>query len=75
MRNLKYNSTSELEEYRYSIVSMQQALLEAGYQIDAVDLFKAWKDYSSSMAAGWMMSPDEGEEIYWCIRPYVDDYE
>lgn len=36
-----------------------------------VDAMCLWSEYSDSYAAGWLGLPDNDEEIYECIQPYI----
>jgi hypothetical protein len=31
-----------------------------------------WQRYSDSMAAGWMMLPEDDDEIYHCVASYFE---
>jgi len=54
------------------IIRMQRLLAENGYSSDASDCDKLWREYSDSMAAGWLYLPETDDELWSIIWPYVE---
>lgn len=49
-------------------------LKDRGIDCSRHDAAWMWDQYSDSMAAGWMMLPDDDEHVYGCISYYVNLY-
>jgi hypothetical protein len=42
------------------------------YHIPPRAAYEIWKEYSQSMAAGWMMLPESNEQLWNILSQYVD---
>jgi hypothetical protein len=46
-----------------------------GYEIDAMTAYHAWGRYSDAMCAGWMMLPDDDNEVFLHALSYTVEVE
>lgn len=76
----KRDDSNELEfnfdvNYLHDCLRLKGILESKGYQVDSLDdCYNLWDRYSNTMAAGWMMMGDEGdEEVFGYISYYLND--
>lgn len=60
------------EDYPGDIDRIQEALECSGRYASREDCEWMWRQYSDSMAAGWLILPDTDEEILRCISYYYE---
>lgn len=62
-------------KHRYpdDVKRILSVLIAHGYQATEEQAISLWDEYSDSMAAGWMMLPDEDKDIYSCIEDYIEN--
>ena len=55
----------------YPVDDIVTALARQGLYCSTDQARRLWQRYSDSMCAGWMLIPDDAEEIYACVSPYI----
>ena len=62
-------------EYRYpeDVERIVKILAERGYRATNHQANQVWDMYSESMCAGWMILPENDEEVFDCIRLYIEN--
>jgi hypothetical protein len=63
------------DPFTWTVGRIREALRNQGYEISYEDAKRAWEAYSESMAAGWMVIPDDDAEILACVRSYLREDE
>ncbi len=61
------------ERYIDDIKRIKRILIEHDYNASLTLAEMLWDRYSDSMCAGWMGLPDEDEEVFCCISPYINN--
>ena len=59
-------------KHAFDVLRIMQILANKGYICDSRQAEELWQKFSNSMAAGWMMPPTDDEEVFDCIRAYID---
>jgi hypothetical protein len=65
--------TEHFRDHRHDCEKLKNILLEKGYSSSVYDCYNLWSDYSDGYAAGWMLLPDEDEEIWNAIKYNVEE--
>lgn len=58
------------EMYPADVDRIIRVCADKGYEILRSDAVAAWDAYSDSMCAGWMMLPDDDDDIFDTIMTY-----
>lgn len=54
-------------DYPEDVERIVKVLADRGYKCSPGDAAILWDRYSDSMAAGWMMLPQDDEDVFGCI--------
>jgi hypothetical protein len=63
-------------DYPSDVEKIQEQLATLGIEVSKEDAYEAWLGYSDNMAAGFMCVPEDPENTWYNISPYlmeVDD--
>lgn len=69
------DADKETSFYEYDIEQIVRVLKRNGYNCSKDQAKLLWQKYSDSMAAGWMILPDEDGELLGCVLPYIITYD
>jgi len=69
MKDIEINIT----RYPSDCKRIQNILEKNGYRASLEDCEKLWDKYSDSMCAGWIILPDDDEDVYSNIRMYIEN--
>ena len=69
MKDIEINIT----RYQSDCKRIQNILEKNGYRASLEDCEKLWDKYSDSMCAGWIILPDDDEDVYSNIRMYIEN--
>jgi len=67
--------TEEAEEYPSDVDHIHECLMTNDIEADRADIVKAWRAYSESMCAGWLIVPQHQDKVRDCIMPYLKEVE
>lgn len=71
---LRYRPDEDESIYRPDDVRRISEILNArGYFADDIDIQKAWTDFSDNYCAGWLILPDDDEEVYIKVSEYLEE--
>lgn len=59
--------------HRGDVKRIVQICLSRGHQLSYETAYKAWEQFSDSMAAGWMMLPDDDAEVFHTVMSYLTE--
>lgn len=62
-------------KYKEDIQKIQESFNLQGFQISESDAIIAWERYSDMYAAGWLILPENWNEIYFILRDYFEEEE
>jgi len=69
MKDIEINIT----RYPSDCKRIQNILEKNGYRASLEDCEKLWDKHSDSMCAGWIILPDDDEDVYSNIRMYIEN--
>lgn len=75
MRRYAYSQNAIPWDVQSDVDQMCSALESINIRMIPADIYKAWADFSHNSAAGWMQIPDNPQDIWMHICPYVDEVE
>lgn len=55
------------------ILIIISAFARAGYEVGPLDAFRAWSEYSESLACSWVAPSDDEDEIVRTAIPYLTE--
>ena len=61
------------EYYHYDVQRIIDAGLKNGYIINPKEAYDAWSQYSDIFAAGWLFMPDNIDELWSDVAPYLKE--
>lgn len=67
MKKIEINTS----QYPEDVERIQKILANDGYEATLTECEHLWTAHSESMAASWMILPEEDERVMDCIRFYI----
>lgn len=58
-------------DYPSDVEKIREQLATLGIEVSQADAYEAWLGYSDNMAAGWMYVPEDPENTWYNISPYL----
>jgi len=60
------------EQFPDDIDRIQRILFDKGYTTTRQDIQLAWKCFSETLAANWIILPEDDEDVFYTIMGYLD---
>lgn len=61
------------DQYPGDTDRIMTACKENGIELTRKEAIEYWSRYSDMLSAGWLILPDSNEEIFNCIKPYIEE--
>lgn len=73
VRVLKNIEQGVPECYSQDVKRIQKVMHDAGFPMTRQEAYSRWNEHSSSWCAGWLILPDDDEDIVWDLTEEEDD--
>lgn len=77
MKKLKIKPNKENYHWAYTedIQRIVKVFSNHGFEISESDAVQSWERHSEMFMAGWLILPENNEEIYYYLKDYFEEYE
>lgn len=73
MIRLKYKYDRHSLHYPQDVVRIVDIFADRGYIITYNDAARAWEEYSDGLCAGWLVLPDDDEEVFETVFNHFEE--